>query len=347
MSVPAKETTPLAASDATAKTSSSATKKGSSLTVFVSCSFFIACSCSMLPVNKIVVRAFAEQAISVVGVQMALAALSVSPFPETFRWGNTHDVIRWSTTIPWFFVGMLMTSMLGLKYNSLGATTVVRNASPFVMIPLERVINNEPQLFDWQVIAALGTTLTGVVLYMLEDVEFSLIGVFLIVLNTVLAICDRVFQRRLIAAKPVDIPKLGMVFLNNAVGLVPLIPTAILFGDPWTYSRMPLDYASWSLLVSSAMLGTIMGWSSINAQQYVSATAHMVMTNINKFLVIGFGIAFRNESRTMGAIIGCTMAILGGCWFAIAKATLSSRLKDREAKADAADAEEGKLRGSA
>lgn len=338
----AKETTPLAPSKGAPPTGG--VVSAPFWVVAGACSFYILCSCSMLPFNKLVVQFFTDQPLTVVGVQMATACVLVSPFPETFKWGNRADVIRWATTIPWFFVGMLMTSMFALKYNSLGAVTVMRNAAPFVMMPLERVFNNEQQHFDWQVILSLVTILTGVIMYMLVDVSFNIIGVALIFANTTLAICDRLFQRRLIAVKPVAIPKLGMVFLNNSVGLLPLALLCCAFGEPNTYgTSMPHDMGPWLLLLSSAAFGTVMGWSSLNAQQYISATAHMVMTNMNKFIVIGFGMVFLGESREPGAYIGCTLAILGGCWFAAAKTNLSKRVKaEQAAAAAAADTESGK-----
>lgn len=344
MSGVAKETTPLAP----AKAAPPATPNGSAplWVVASACSFYILCSCSMLPFNKLVVTFFYDQPLTVVGLQMATACVLVSPFPETFQWGSRADVIRWSTTIPWFFVGMLATSMFAVRENSLGAVTVMRNAAPFVMIPLESIFNSEPQRFDWQVLASLGTILTGVIMYMLVDVSFSLVGVLLIVANTALAICDRLFQRRLIAVKPVQIPKLGMVFLNNSVGLGPLALLICAFREPGTYSTtMPHAMGPWLLLFSSAAFGTVMGWSSLNAQQYISATAHMVMTNMNKFLVIGFGMIFLGESKEPAAYIGCTLAILGGCWFAAAKTALGKRVKAEQeaaAAAAAADTESGK-----
>ena len=124
------------------------------------------------------------------------------------------------------------------------------------------------QHFDWQVIAAMITILTGVIMYMLVDVQFNVIGVLLILANTLLALCDRLFQRRLIAVKPVAIPKLGMVFLNNSVGLGPLALLICAFREPGTYSTtMPHAMGPWLLLFSSAAFGTVMGWSSLNAQE--------------------------------------------------------------------------------
>ena len=61
------------------------------------------------------------------------------------------------------------------------------------------------------------------------------------------------------------------------------------------------------------------------------------MTNLNKFVVIGFGMAFLGESASLLASLGCTLAILGGVWFSKAKTSLASRMRaDREATQAAA-----------
>jgi len=41
-----------------------------------------------------------------------------------------------------------------------------------------------------------------------------------------------------------------------------------------------------------------------------------VLTNLNKFVVIGFGMAFLNEARTWQAYVGCVIALSGGLWYA-------------------------------
>ena len=63
------------------------------------------------------------------------------------------------------------------------------------------------------------------------------------------------------------------------------------------------------------------------------ATTMLVVTNLNKFVVIGFGIAFLGESSSWQAIVGCTAALGGGVWYARAR----SQLAKAAAAAAAAD----------
>ncbi len=57
------------------------------------------------------------------------------------------------------------------------------------------------------------------------------------------------------------------------------------------------------------------------AQAYVSATTFMVLSNLNKFVVVGFGMLVLREASSWQAVAGVTMALLGGVWYAQARAS--------------------------
>ena len=91
------------------------------------------------------------------------------------------------------------------------------------------------------------------------------------------------------------------------------------------------------LLLLSCVVGTVISWAGLNAQMYISATTMLVVTNLNKFVVIAFGILFLGESRTWQAVLGCCAALGGGVWYAVARKNLAAK------RAEAAgDAEAGK-----
>lgn len=58
-------------------------------------------------------------------------------------------------------------------------------------------------------------------------------------------------------------------------------------------------------------------------QGYVTATTFMVLTNVNKFAVIAFGIFVLGESRSWQAVTGCCVALGGGLWYARARGNLA------------------------
>ena len=55
----------------------------------------------------------------------------------------------------------------------------------------------------------------------------------------------------------------------------------------------------------------------------------LVLTNLNKFVVIGFGIVFLGESDSWQAILGCITALGGGVWYAQERAALNRRRRRR------------------
>ena len=54
----------------------------------------------------------------------------------------------------------------------------------------------------------------------------------------------------------------------------------------------------WAFLVLSCVNAVAISWAGINAQAYVTATTFMVLANLNKFVVIGFGILVLQEASS-------------------------------------------------
>ena len=84
-----------------------------------------------------------------------------------------------------------------------------------------------------------------------------------------------------------------------------LLPTAILayaLGEHEKWGQLQgLDNASWAVLLASCVNGVAISWAGINAQGYVTATTFMVLGNLNKFIVIGFGILVLHEAKSWQA----------------------------------------------
>ena len=92
-------------------------------------SAFMVCSAAMLVVNKQTLRVF-PLPLTVLWIQMAAAtavlALCVWKRASLRPW---RDAVRWARVVPPLFVAMLATGMLALKFASLGAVIVGRNAT--------------------------------------------------------------------------------------------------------------------------------------------------------------------------------------------------------------------------
>ena len=280
-----------------------------------SCIFFMICSAGMLVVNKLVLRA-ARLPITVVMIQMAFTVLCLVIFPCGLHFGSLRDVLRWSLSIPILFTLMLASSMLALDHATMGAIIVVRNIAPIVTMVIERIWGERIEINFWAA-ASLVYVIGGVVLYTSADVSFSAVGMAYMFANMVSAVLERLLQRKMIAVQPIDVSKTGMMLLNNACALVPMWLLLIGFGEhhKWHLLRN-LSYLDAALLFFSCINAVGISYAGINAQGYVSATTFMVLSNLNKFVVVAFGIVVLHEAGSWRAIMGCFMALSGGVIYA-------------------------------
>ena len=327
--------------------------------------FFMLCSCSMLIVNKLALNALPLPFV-VLTLQMGFAVVALCCAPCYLRFGSLQDVLRWCRGIPWLFAGMLGSSMLALNFASMAALVVVRNMGPLLALPIERAYQ-EKIAVSVRSVAAMVVILAGVVLYMYNDVTLdpanAALGLLYMFINLVLAIIHGLLTRRLLAVAPVDISSNGIVVLNNFCSLLPMAFGGVVNSNEW--ARLPeaakkLGAGEWTLIVASCTVGLGISWAGINVQRYtsatrlgkgasytratprslprlplyryISATTMLVLTNLNKFVVIGFGIVFLGESDSWQAILGCITALGGGVWYAQERAALN-RKKEEEAAA--------------
>jgi len=180
-----------------------------------------------------------------------------------------------------------------------------------------------------------------------QDSHTLLIGILLMISNMILAIVERLYQRKMLSIVPVDVSKMGMVLLNNSVSLIPLTILVFPLGEykmekihHWgTEGKDASEWYHYVLLVISGICGVAIGWTSMNAQQYVTATTMLLITNLNKVVVIIYGMLFLAEPDGPFAICGCAIALAGGVWYALVRRNLG---KKEAAAKEAAKAAEGK-----
>ena len=299
--------------------------------------FFMITSSSMLLVNKLIMT-YWNLPVTITLIQLLFACVALCCFPWLLRVGSWYDAWRWLRAVPLLFAIMLATSMLALKYSTTGAVVVTRNVAPLLALIMES-IGKEKVLIDVWTILALVYTLAGVVLYMINDLQFSFIGLMCMLINMVSAVGERIVERRLLAIDPVvDASKLALVLLTNLGGLFwtsfLLIPTqepsewdSLVHTDEGAV-RPTYQYV---LLVISCIAGVAIGYAGINAQRHLTATSFLVVGNVNKFVVIFIGMAFMSEASSWQAVLGCVIAITGGVLYALARNLLADKVKAQQA----------------
>ena len=263
------------------------------------------CSAGMMIINKVVLRSL-PLPMTVVMIQMATTSLCIVTTSSSLHFGSVTDVLRWATTIPILFTFMLASSMLALDLASMGAIVVIRNVAPIITLAMERMTSERIEL-DAPTILSMVVIVGGVGLYTYNDIQFSAAGLALMFFNMMSSIVERILQRKMIAVAPIDVSKTGMMLLNNAFALIPMTLLLVAFGEPARWHLVQgLGVRDWVLLASSCVNAVAISWAGINAQAYVTATTFMVLTNVNKFAVIAFGIFVLGEARSWQAVAGCS-----------------------------------------
>lgn len=321
--------------------------------------------------------------LTIVAIQMAFTVLALLLLQRSaLSFGSRRDVARWGLSVPLLFVGMLATSMLAIQYASLGTIVVCRNVAPLFTLAIERCFR-APFVSSAHTLASLCVIVTGVTLYELTEVSFSLAGMAAIAANMAFAVLERIMQRHLMANEPVrlrlspqlstlacgphlpcccccsrrvprapngallpspprlpaaeaaparrssaadaanqarharpsplslaatrhrrhrrpqvELSKQMMMLLNNGIGAGPCLLLAAAMGEheSWQGALRGLSSRGFAFLVLSCVNGLAISYAGIRLQHLVAATSFMVITNVNKFAVIFFGIAAFNEA---------------------------------------------------
>jgi solute carrier family 35 protein len=314
-----------------------------SSTLALSCGAYMLSSAGMSVFNKLAVAAL-PLPITLVVVQMLFTVLTLAVRPSAVKVGSRRDALRWGLTVPLLFAAMLVSSMFAMEHNTLGTVVVFRNVAPLFTLLIERMFR-VPMKVTRDTVLSLVAIVLGVVLYHYHSIGFSRIGLVAICLNMSFAVLERLMQRHLMAQDPVDLSKPAMMLLNNACGLLPCSLLLLAYGEPahWADAWASLTPAGCALIVLSCLNGLAISYAGLRVQQLVTATTFMVLTNLNKFIVIFFGVAVLHDPLTLLSGAGMLVAMGGGLWYgrARSRATEFAPPADAKARKDGGDEEEG------
>jgi len=98
---------------------------------------WLCCSVGMLVFNKLAIQALPTPC-TLVGFQFAFttAAMVVCCY-GSLHIGSLCDALRWATVVP-FFSGMVLTSIIALKYAPMTLFITLRVVSPMISLMVER-----------------------------------------------------------------------------------------------------------------------------------------------------------------------------------------------------------------
>jgi hypothetical protein len=283
----------------------------------VGVSSWMVCSVGMLLCNKRAIHSFPVPC-TLVGIQFAFTAVVVVAVARSsIHIGSRSDVLRWARVIP-FFSGMILSSILALKYAPMTLVITMRALSPLISLPFEMLFPT-PIRISLPMILALMLSLVGAGMYIF-DMEWnsgSIAGVGWALANNFLAVVDRLLQRMMLSSEqdPVDISKPGVTLLNNVLGMVPLFIGGLLSNE---FASVPeaiggLDSLKMFWVISSCVVGAGISYTGIWVASLISATSFLVLINANKFLIIFLEVfIMKVKHLTSLQVAGATLSILAG-----------------------------------
>jgi drug/metabolite transporter (DMT)-like permease len=323
---------------------------GTGTTMAISILLQMGCGIGMSLSNKAVTNVILAPCLITV-IQMLFTVAWLAPqivMGEKGRhFGSMKDVLRWCTGPPIFYGLQLSASMIGIAKLSLAEQTNVRNLGPWITLPLERFITEKTPI-SVQTILALLTITFGVGLFFVADSQQAIPnvwGVCWIILNMFFAIAGRMLERKFLALEKLDISITGTLFLNNVIGIVPVVVVLLCQGEQKYYPKLgSVPFYGWGLLAVTCIIGVGIGWTGLLVQRQVSATAMLTITNMNKFCVILIAMALFGENSGAIVLVGCVIALSGGLWYGYANVRMKD-LKKQAAETLPDDSAKGKVLG--
>lgn len=301
--------------------------------IILATSSYCFASVGMLLFNKLAIQDFPLEC-CLVWVQLFFSAfcLGVFGFPY-IHVGSVRDLLRWCMVVP-FYCGMLLTSILALKTAPMTLVIVLRNTSPLMTLVFERFYP-EPLQISKYMLGSICLMIVGAMMYVWQLPLDSWQGIGWVLLNSAIAVVDRLLQRLLLSKEqcPVDISKAGITLINNLVGLLPVGLAIYASGE---VSALPLALSKltrWDqfFIGMSCVIGLAISYTSIWAQSLISATSFLVMINANKFVIIGIE-AFGMHSKTLTPlqIVGASLTILGGVLYGKSRQAIEEEAEERK-----------------
>jgi GDP-mannose transporter len=234
----------------------------------------------------------------------------------------TFETARSWAPVNLFFCGMLFTGMASLQTNSVPMVTVFKNiTNVFTTFGDYIWFGSQPEQL---VLAAFGVMLGGAVIAAWKDITISPIGLFWMVMNCLSTSGYVLYMKH--ATQSIRLTKFGMVYANNVLCIVFLLPIAFALGEVNLFLITPsihtVDYTLKNLF--AGFVGFFLNFASLSCVQATGPTTYAIVGSLNKVPVtfLGFFLFESQISSETWFYIG--VSLCGGFLYSYAK-ILSAR----------------------
>lgn len=233
-----------------------------------------------------------------------------------------YPPLTWAVAKSWapvniFFCLMLFTGMASLQFNSVPMVTVFKNVTNILTTAGDYVCFGARP--EGLVYVAFGVMLSGAVAAAWNDVEITLVGLFWMAMNCV-ATCGYVLYMKF-ATQSVKMSKFGMVYVNNVLCIVFLLPAAYALGQVDMFWNTPdlhtIDYGIKNFW--AGFVGFFLNFASLNCVQTTGPTTYAIVGSLNKVPVAMLGFFLFDNVITPQTWFFIGVSMCGGFLYSFAK----------------------------
>jgi len=316
-------------------TRGSSSSRGKFYILLVSISWGMTSVCMHI-LNKVVVERTRAPA-TIALLQMGIAVVIMVPL-------SIYDLFQVSLKqmgiwliVPLFYGGAVCTSSFTYEYISLSLLAIVRNLTPLVVMPIERMLMAEARAPKINLAACLSLLImvVGAVLYVGGLHGFSWKGIAYAVVNVLLAVTDRFIQRRLLIEECKDLPTKVCTLVNNAVGILPCLIVSSVTHE--LRKTREFNSAAWTnphnifLILLSGIAGLGICYLGFECQRVISVTSFYVMQNVSRVFLVVVGVTlFQDPLRSPGPVAGLLLSLVGSCVYGNVQLQASQAAASRE-----------------
>lgn len=291
--------------DLSVPTASGSTKKGkpvvaettnnASGVVLTSCLMYSSCSVGMVLVNKSLASSYnhliqGDLNILLVVFQAITAVLCVE-FSKKMRWVD-YPSFSMQTAKQWapvniMFCTMLFTGMASLQHNNVPMVTVFKNVTNIFVTAGDYYFFGTK--VDKMVTLAFGIMLLGAIMAARNDLYITFIGIFWMIANCISTAGYILYMK--FATKNVKLSKFGMVYYNNVLCTLFLLPASLLMGEVKiffdTQAIHTFDYFFKNFC--AGFVGFFLNFASLNCVQHTGPTTYAIIGSLNKIPITLLG----------------------------------------------------------
>lgn len=294
----------------------------------VACMLYSVCSVAMVLTNKSLASSYSDKTkdkgidlnILLVVFQAIVAVLCVE-FSKRMQWVEypqlTAETVKLWIPVNLFFCSMLFTGMASLQHNSVPMVTIFKNITNII------VASGDVFFFhatvEALVIASFAVTMGGAVAAAWNDLESSPIGLFWMAANCCSTAGYVLYMKY--ATKHVKLSKFGMVFINNLLCVVFLLPVAMLRGEVMAFFQTSglhtMDYFGKNML--AGFMGFFLNFAALNCVAATGPTTYAVVGSLNKVPVAFLGYFMFDSAISPETWFFICISLCGGFLYSYAK----------------------------